>query len=155
MNRTFQGVFVSFDVDWSAKIFGSENERNFTDICKVGAGLCPYHTDICKISRLSGALSLPLVSDRSLVNLSSLFINGVWLRRKYYYNYHTTVAKSVSHVPMNKALWHCEGTYIPRDTFGPSQSRLNTQFMMISFLYSLHIFHTPHVLGPYICPNWA
>ena len=50
----------------------------------MGAGLCPYHTDICKISRLNGALSF-LVSDISIVNLSSLFINGVWLRRKYYY----------------------------------------------------------------------
>ena len=77
MNSTFHDVFVSFDVDWSAKIFGSTNARNFTDLCIVGAALCPYHTDICKISRLSGALSLPLVSDRSLVNLSSLFVNGM------------------------------------------------------------------------------
>ena len=76
MNRTFQGVFVRFNMDWSAKIFGSENARNLTDLCIVGAGLCPYHTDICKISRLNGALSF-LVSDISIVNLSSLFINGV------------------------------------------------------------------------------
>ena len=49
MNRTFRDVFESFDMDYLAKIFGSANARNFTDICKVGAGLCSYHTDICKI----------------------------------------------------------------------------------------------------------
>ena len=64
MNRAFHDVFESFDTDHLAKIFGLANARNFTDICNVGAGLCPYHTDICKISRLSGALPL-LVSDIS------------------------------------------------------------------------------------------
>ena len=64
MNRTFHDVFESSDKVYLAKIFGSANARNFTDICNVGVGSCPYHTDICKISRLSGALSL-LVSDIS------------------------------------------------------------------------------------------
>ena len=150
MNRTFQGVFVRFNMDWSAKIFGSENARNLTDLCIVGAGLCPYHTDICKISRLSGASSLPLVSHRSLVNLSSLFINGAWLTRTYYYNYHTKPCVTCAY-DMNKPLWHCQGTHIPRDTFGSSLSRLNTQFRMINVLYSQYTFlHTTCIRSLYM-----
>ena len=74
-NRPFHGFFFStFDTDklrkisqlqrplprlklicWKLKKTSFSNSRNFTEVCRVGASLCPHHTNYCKISQLFGA----------------------------------------------------------------------------------------------------
>ena len=40
---------------WKLKKTSFSNSRNFTEVCRVGASLCPHYTNYCKISQLFGA----------------------------------------------------------------------------------------------------
>ena len=71
-------VFSTFDIGQLAKIYRHSNSNmakferdtlqtvtktyvstksgNFTDVCMLGASLCPQHTNVCKILRLCGTI---------------------------------------------------------------------------------------------------